>query len=53
VELGDLDGDGRQELVTAFAGEVSGFADPTKCLNGGGIQAWKATAKAPAVDGGH
>ena len=53
AEFGDLDGDGRQELVTAFAGEASGFADPTKCLNGGGIQAWKSRAKAPEAAGRH
>jgi hypothetical protein len=40
VELADLDGDGRDEIVTAFADEPR--ADG--CPSGGGITAWKAVA---------
>ena len=38
VELADLDGDGIDEIVTAFADEPDGETCPT----GGGITAWKA-----------
>jgi hypothetical protein len=38
VELADLDGDGRDEIVSAFADEPRGEG----CPSGGGITAWKA-----------
>ena len=42
VELGDLDGDGDDELVAAFAGESSAMFAPDLCPSGGGITAWNA-----------
>jgi len=57
VELADLDGDGRDEIVTAFAQEAtdespatlgqSGAADPalSPCPSEGGLSAWKATVR--------
>lgn len=42
VRLSDLDGDGRDEVVAAFAGEASALFAPDKCVNGGSLQAWKA-----------
>jgi hypothetical protein len=41
VKLADLDGDGRDELVAAFAGEASALFAPDKCRHGGSLQAWK------------
>ncbi len=41
VKLADLDGDGRDELVAAFAGEPSALFAPDKCRHGGSLQAWK------------
>jgi len=38
VELADLDGDGRDEVVAAFADA----ADESHCPSGGGLTAWKA-----------
>ena len=38
VELADLDGDGRDEIVSAFADEPR----TDRCPSGGGITAWKA-----------
>jgi hypothetical protein len=38
VELADLDGDGRDEIVSAFGDEPSA----ERCPSGGGITAWKA-----------
>jgi hypothetical protein len=35
IEAADLDGDGRDEIVAAFAGESS-------CLSGGGVEIWRA-----------
>lgn len=40
VEIADLNGDGRDEVVTAFADEASAYFDPTRCPNGGGLAAW-------------
>ena len=42
VRLADLDGDGRDEIVTEFAGENSPMFAPDLCLSGGGMQAWHA-----------
>jgi hypothetical protein len=45
VELADLDGDRRDEVVAAFAGESSALLAPEKCLSGGSLQAWKAAPR--------
>jgi len=42
VELADLDGDGRDEIVTSFADEANAYLDPDRCPSGGGMMAWKA-----------
>jgi hypothetical protein len=42
VELADLDGDGRDEVVASFAQEHSSVAAATVCPSGGGITAWRA-----------
>jgi hypothetical protein len=42
VELADLDGDGRDEIVSGFAGENSPMFDPDRCLSGGALQVWRA-----------
>jgi hypothetical protein len=50
VALADLDGDGKDEIVAAFAGEGSSVYDPDLCSTGGGILAWHAApAPAPAT----
>lgn len=45
VELADLDGDGRDEIVMAFAGEDSASRDRSGCSGGGRLQAWKPIPK--------
>ncbi|HEX3557233.1 MAG TPA: VCBS repeat-containing protein [Thermoanaerobaculia bacterium] len=40
VQLADLDGDGRDEIVMEFAGENSPMFAPDLCPSGGGLQAW-------------
>lgn len=42
IQLGDLDGDGRDEIVASFAGEPSALWAPDVCLSGGAIRAWDA-----------
>jgi hypothetical protein len=43
VELKDLDGDGRDEIVASFGDEPGNFAGSANgCSSGGGITAWKA-----------
>jgi hypothetical protein len=44
VELADLDGDGRAEIVAAFARETSPD-DGATCPSRGGLTAWKAVAR--------
>lgn len=59
VRLADLDGDGKDEVVSGFAGEATGTFLPggkpegtdTQCPTGGGMTAWKATAA--GANGGH
>ena len=51
VKLVDLDGDGRSEIVSGFAGENSPMFAPDLCLSGGGLQAWRA-APASATPAG-
>lgn len=41
VELADLDGDGRSEIVAGFAGEANALFTPDRCPSGGGLAAWK------------
>ncbi len=45
VKMGDLDGDGREDLVTAFSGESSALFDPEKCRYGGRIEAWRSSPR--------
>lgn len=45
VAIGDLDGDGREDLVSAFAGESSALFDAEKCTYGGRIQAWRSSPR--------
>jgi hypothetical protein len=42
VQLADLDGDGRDEIIAAFAGEPG-----NRCSSGGGITAWKLIQSQP------
>jgi hypothetical protein len=57
VKLADLDGDGKDEIVSGFAGEAVGMSLPggqvvapvAECPTGGGMTAWKAV---PAAAGG-
>lgn len=46
IELADLDKDGRDEIVSGFAGEASALMAPNLCPSGGGLQAWKAVPAA-------
>ncbi|HEX2223526.1 MAG TPA: VCBS repeat-containing protein [Thermoanaerobaculia bacterium] len=51
VRLGDLNGDGDDEFVIAFAGESSALFAPDLCTSGGALQAWdvqKSGAEGPA-----
>ena len=41
LEIADLDGDGRNEIVAAFAGESAGPLGGTPCRSGGGFSVWK------------
>jgi hypothetical protein len=58
VRLADLDGDGKDEMVTSWAGEYSPMNAPDVCRSQGGITAWHAmpaapgTAAVPATPGG-
>lgn len=40
VALGDLDGDGRDEIVESFAGEADALFAPERCRSGGALRAW-------------
>ncbi|HEX4965883.1 MAG TPA: VCBS repeat-containing protein [Thermoanaerobaculia bacterium] len=42
VRLADLDGDGKDEIVSEFAGENSPMFAPDLCTSGGGMRAWHA-----------
>ncbi|MGN6517850.1 MAG: FG-GAP repeat domain-containing protein [Dokdonella sp.] len=41
LHLRDLDGDGRDEIVAAFAGEPNALQFRRDCVSGGGIDAWQ------------
>lgn len=45
LRLADLDGDGKAELVSAFAGEASAMFAPDHCPNQGSLTAWKPQPK--------
>ena len=45
VALRDLDADGRDDIVTAFAEESSDTTGEQRCPHGGGLAAWKSTAR--------
>jgi VCBS repeat protein/FG-GAP repeat protein len=49
VELADLDGDGRDEIVAGFAGENSPMFAPNRCLSGGALTAWHVQQEQPAA----
>jgi hypothetical protein len=40
VQLADLDGDGRDEIVAGFAGESSALFAPDRCAAQGALRAW-------------
>jgi hypothetical protein len=44
VALADLDGDGKDDIVSAFAGEGDPVYDPEYCNTGGGMLAWRTQA---------
>lgn len=43
----DLDGDGRADLITEFAGESSALFAPDACPHGGALRVWSAPVKPP------
>jgi FG-GAP-like repeat len=48
LELGDVDGDGRAEIVAGFAGEsatILEFLGQTKCEIGGSLRVWRASPR--------
>ncbi len=47
LQAHDLDGDGIDEVVVAFAGESSALARATECVSGGAIQAFKLVPARP------
>jgi hypothetical protein len=47
LRLSDLDGDGRDEISAAFAGEPNAYMLRRDCAGGGGIQAWQVGDAAP------
>jgi hypothetical protein len=49
VQIADVDGDGRGEVVEAYAGEPSAIFDPERCPSLGAIRAWDPLPAAPAV----
>jgi hypothetical protein len=51
VALADLDGDGSDELVEAFAGEPSPMFDPSICPDEGGLEVWKPVPAASPAKG--
>ena len=49
VAIADVDGDGRGEVVEAYAGEPSAIFDPGRCPSMGAIRAWDPQPAVPAV----
>ncbi|HVT57550.1 MAG TPA: VCBS repeat-containing protein [Thermoanaerobaculia bacterium] len=49
VQMADLDGDGKDEIVAAFAGEPSPMNAPGVCTSQGALRAWHAVAAQPAA----
>jgi hypothetical protein len=47
LHLRDIDGDGRDEIVAAFAGEPNAMTFRHDCVAGGGIEAWQIADPAP------
>jgi hypothetical protein len=47
VQLADLNGDGRDEVLAAFASETSPLSGEPGCPDGGRLQAWTAQPKRP------
>lgn len=41
LEIADLDGDGRNEIIAAFAGESTTMFELEGCRNGGGFEVWR------------
>jgi len=52
VRLGDLDGDGKDEIVASWAGEYSPMYAPEACRTEGGIRAWHAVPAGQAPPAG-
>ena len=50
IDLADLDGDGRAEVVTNFADSADAMWDPLRCPSQGGLAAW--TPVPARVEGG-
>jgi hypothetical protein len=40
LQLRDIDGDGRDEIIAAFAGESNAMMFRRDCIGGGGVEAW-------------
>ena len=47
LRLRDVDGDGRDEIIAAFAGEPNAYMLRRDCVGGGGIAAWQVSEAAP------
>jgi hypothetical protein len=47
VQLADLNGDARAEIIAAFASEVSPLSGEPGCPNQGRLQAWAPARNAP------
>jgi hypothetical protein len=46
LKLADIDGDGGDEIVATYADEPVALYEPDRCLNNGGVAAWKGTKPA-------
>jgi hypothetical protein len=51
VELADFDGDGRDEIITTYAGESQPIFAPDRCKSNGGMAGWKLKIEAPTAVG--
>jgi hypothetical protein len=52
VVIADVDGDGRGEVIEAWAGEPSAIFEPDRCPTLGAIRAWDPEPVAPAAPAG-